>query len=59
MKYKSTEDREQMFARVILQAANQERITIRELEGACEMAIRYSRGALVPTPECPQTTQEN
>lgn len=59
MKYEVKESREQMFARVILQAASRESITIRELEGACEMAIRYCREALVPTPEYPQTTQEN
>lgn len=59
MKYETKESREQMFARTILQAASQESITIRELEGACEMAIRYCRGALVPTPESPKTTQKN
>lgn len=59
MKYEARESREQMFARVILQAASQKSITIRELEGACEMAIRYCREVLVPTPECPQTNQES
>ena len=51
LKYEATESREQGFAREILWAASQESITIRELEGACEMAIRYCREAVVPTPE--------
>lgn len=47
------------FAQIVIQNANQNRINIRELEEACEIAIRYCREALVPTLQYQQTDQEN
>lgn len=59
MKYQAKEPLEKEFARFILQSANQRNIKVRELEKACETAIRYCREVLVPTPESLQTNQEN
>lgn len=49
----------QRFAQAIIQMANQEHINIRELEEACDIAIRYCREALVPTLQYLQTDPEN
>jgi len=54
-KLKAHEGIDQAFARVILQAASEKGLTIRDLEAACDIAIRYCREALVPTPLSPQT----
>ena len=53
------ESKARQFAKTILQTANQSNINIRELEEACEIAIRFCREALVPTLESQKTTQGN
>ena len=47
---KTPESKSREFAKIIIENANQANLNIREFEVACEIAIRYCREALVPTP---------